>query len=321
MQIIDNFTTENLFSKPLAMALGNFDGVHRGHQALIKKCVQECQDYSWHSAVFTLHPHPSMMKEQNEGMKLLNTIPEKAARIEKLAVNYLLLFPFNKQTAAITPEDFIKEYLVDRFHVKKIYVGFNYSFGREGQGTPHLLKEMGKQYGFDVFILDPVVVDQEVVSSTMIRQKYREGDVHNAAKLLGYWPTLEGIVTLGDQRGKSLGFPTANLAIKESLLLPAFGVYAAWAEHNGTMYPAIVNIGIKPTFQSIQPTVEVHIFQYQENLYGQKLAVHLLNYIRAEQRFDNPQQLQKQVELDIQTVRKYFAETYRDLVNKFENQK
>lgn len=306
MKIITNLEDMGKITKPLALALGNFDGVHRGHQYLIGSCVAESAANNLIPGVLTFEPHPGLVLGKKE-FKLLNTGMQKYRLIEKLGAEYLFLLPFNGSFADTTPESFVTEYLVKLFRVRKVYVGFNYSFGHKGMGNPALLQSMGKTLGFAVKVIEPVVIDGEIVSSTLVRQKYCQGDLRSARKLLGYWPQIEGKVVPGSKRGRILGFPTANISVSEDILLPAEGVYAAFAEYQGRLYQGVVNIGCKPTFNDPGNSVEIHIFDFREEIYGEVLRVHLIERIRPVLKFTDGNQLKIQIEKDSQKARDILA--------------
>lgn len=302
MQIINSFAEIKKLKLPLAMALGNFDGVHKGHQVLLHSCVRESREHAWFSSVLLWHPHPMQVLQGNQQIKYLNTLKQKYELIKSLGIQYLFCLPFSRQTASLSPLEFVQEYLVNLFQVKKVFVGFNYSFGQKGSGTSELLKTLGEEEGFKVSVIEPVIIEGQLVSSSLIRQKYGEGDMPGAAKLLGYYPTLEGPVVSGEHRGRELGFPTANLAVSALQALPLFGVYAAYAKYNGLFWPAIANIGLKPTFNSKKITVEVHLFDFKENIYQKNLRIFLLKKIRSEQKFENKEELQAQICNDLETA-------------------
>jgi len=308
MQIITNIQENNSIKRPTAIALGNFDGVHRGHQQLISRCVQESRENGWDSCVLTFEPHPTLVLAKNSKLRLLNTYQQKYQLLEQLGIDYLYLLSFDYTLAAMPPEEFVHRYLMDIFHVQKVYVGFNFTFGEKGRGTSRTLQEMGRQNNFAVSVLEPVVIGKEVVSSSLIREKYKTGDIPQAARLLGYWPVLEGLVVSGEQRGRLMGFPTANLELPEYIILPSYGVYAAFAEIMGQQYKAIINVGIKPTFGSDKPTVEAYILDYQGNLYDQKLLLRLVRKIRPEQKYDGLSQLQEQIRRDVTEARQILQE-------------
>jgi riboflavin kinase/FMN adenylyltransferase len=308
MQILNSFTEKEKQEIPLALALGNFDGVHRGHQLLLQKCREESEANSWASAVLLWDPHPAKVLRHDDELKFINTCSQKNKLIEALGLQYLFCLPFDQKTAALSPEGFVSRYLIDLFRVKKVFVGFNYSFGRNGAGTPELLQMLGEKRGFAVSVIAPVTIDGEIVSSSLIRQKLLAGDIPAAAKLLGYAPILEGNVVPGKHRGTGLGFPTANIAIPAEQLLPSYGVYAAFAEYQDEQYPAILNIGMKPTFNGNQVTVEVHIPGLHTNLYNQFLRTRLIKKIRDEQKFPSKEALSSQISCDLAASRRILQE-------------
>lgn len=309
MQIIRNIPN-NITSKiPMAIAMGNFDGVHRGHQQLISSCISESKKNGWSSCVLTFEPHPNLVLSKDTNFKLLNTYQQKYQLIEKMGVDYLYLLDFNRELAAMDPRDFVQQYLVGALQLQKAFVGFDFTFGDRGKGTAEMLQVMGRQHGFDVSILAPVVINDQIVSSSIIREKYQEGRIEEVVQLLGYHPVIEGTVISGDKRGRKLGFPTANLALPDYILLPAFGVYASFAKINGRQLPAIINIGVKPTFGSDKPTIEAFIFDYEEDLYAQELQLTLVQRIRAEQKFPGPAELIKQIKADVAKARMILQES------------
>lgn len=306
MQIIRSASENVIIKKPLAIALGNFDGVHVGHRAIISRCVSECRQEGWEPAVLTLEPHPALVLGGKK-LQLLNTLEQKLGLFTELGVQYTILLPFNARTAAITPEDFVRRILIETFKAKRAYCGFNYTFGQKGTGTSQTLTVLGEKAGLQVCVIPPVIINGEVVSSSLIREKYAYGELDTAIKLLGYRPSLEGVVEVGEQRGRKLGFPTANMQISENILLPADGVYAVWAKVHDEIHPAVVNIGVRPTFAKKARSVEVHILDYQNDLYGLPMRIELVKRIRPERRFESGGELTKQVQNDIQTARKALA--------------
>lgn len=316
MQVINNIYDAKNIEEPIALALGNFDGVHRGHQALIEECVSQSKCKGWIPSAMTFHPHPRQVLGHGTDLKLINTQEQKVELMQRLGLEYLFLLPFNLEIASLSPIDFVKKYLLEVFQVKKLFVGFNYTFGQGGRGTPDILHELGRGYGFEVQIIKPVTMNRNIVSSTLIRKKYTQGDIRGAAGLLGYWPVLASSVTHGYQRGRLIGFPTANLRLPPDLILPAFGVYASWAQIEDKLYPAIINIGVKPTFTQAVPSGEVHIFDFSGDLYGKYIKVHLIQWIRAERPFNNINELGKQISLDCKKARQILVRPERYFLHK-----
>ncbi len=309
MEIIRDFSDNVKFTKPMAIALGNFDGVHLGHQQLIKSCISESRKQGWNSGVITFEPHPNLILNKDSSFKLLNTYQEKYCLLESLGLDYLFLLNFDRSLASMEPELFVNKFLLQNFNLRKVFIGFDFTFGYRGQGTADTLRAMGEKNKFDVSVLEPIIIDNQVVSSSLIRYKLQEGNIEEASKLLGHFPVIEGPVIDGAKRGRTMGFPTANLAFPEYKLLPAFGVYAAWAEIKGSQRPAIINIGIKPTFNGDKPSVEAYILDYQDDLYAEKLRLTLVQRIRPEMKFPGLKELKEQITVDVEKARRILQET------------
>jgi len=287
----------------IVIGLGNFDGVHIGHQKLIYDLVTMAKNINGTPAVFTFHPHPlAVLKPESCPPQLLSQ-EYKQEIFARLGVEVLLTIPFNLKLAALSPEDFVRTVLCEEIGVCGVVVGYNYTFGHLGRGTPELLKDLSETYGFALQVVQPVMVERQTVSSTMIRHLIRIGDVSGAAKLLGYYPFTGGEVVAGDKRGRALGFPTANLEIDQDILAPANGVYAAKIYHDGDMYFGLANIGVKPTFQGKKRNIEVHLLDFCEDLYGKQIKVSFTRRIREEKKFASPVELIKQIEMDIHEAR------------------
>ncbi len=316
MRLLESIEDIQKIDQPIAVALGNFDGVHKGHQALLRQCVNESHDNSWTSGVFTLHPHPAQIINKHNNMMFINTPDQKRCLIEKLGINYYMQLSFTEEMAFLEPQEFIKNYLCELICVKKVFVGYNYTFGKGGKGNPELLQEAGNKYGFEVFVMPPYSVNNTVVSSSLIRKMYLDGNISAAAELLGYWPYFEGLVAPGMRRGREMGYPTANIAVAENTLLPALGVYAGIlvitgekSMKEGTSFPAVVNIGKKPTFGGDEITVEAHVLDYTGDLYKKRVRLHIINYLRNENVFKNPTELSLQIAKDVEKARNVIIDT------------
>lgn len=310
MKICFDFKEILNFDKPIAVAIGNFDGVHIGHQQLIRTCVEESHEKGWLSCAMTFHPHPKSFFDKEGDFKLINTPEQKYNLIALLGIDILIVIPFDKYFSETSPEDFIAKYLVKFMHIKKIYIGFNFFFGKMGRGTPELLADHGKKYEYETKIIPPIYKNDSLVSSSLVREQYRIGNIKAAFEFLGYWPFFEGIVEKGEGRGRNIGFRTANIHIPNDLLLPRYGVYAAWAEIPGDQknedtyfYPAIVNIGIRPTFHIEKPIIEIHLLDYSEDIYKKNLRINLLGFIRDELYFTDMNEMRRQIESDIKEAR------------------
>lgn len=290
--------------KNIVVGLGNFDGVHTGHQRLISGLVGEAKGIGGTSAVFTFHPHPLEVLTGKAPPRLL-TQRAKEETIRQLGVDVLLLVPFTLEFAAIAPDQFIEKVLVRELEVRSVFIGYNYTFGRGGRGTADTLIAGGRKYGFKVFVIPPVTVDGVPVSSTLIRSLLADGEVTEAKKLLGYYPFIEGEVVAGQRRGRTLGFPTANLRLEEGVMAPANGVYAVKVQVDGDDYMGVANIGVKPTFHGYdcRPDLEVHLLDFQGDLYGKWIKVFLTRRIREEKRFSSPGELVDQIRIDISRAR------------------
>jgi len=293
---IENYISNN---SPLYLALGNFDGLHLGHQKLIKQMVNAAKSEMGMTAAFVFEPHPNKVLFPDKPIQLLVTAEHKAELMEQLGVNLLIYNTFNLEIAKCSPEEFVKRILVNKLKVKQVFVGFNYTFGHKGAGTPELLQEFGGKYGFKVNIIPPVKINGEVVSSSIIRKALEAGDIKKARIMLGYNPMFEGQVIEGEHRGRAIGFPTANLGISPEINIPGKGVYAAQCKLGSNLYKAVVNIGSKPTFHKEYPiSIEAHLIDFQGDLYGQKIRLYFLEKIRDERKFDNVEELVKQITRD-----------------------
>lgn len=291
---------------PTFVVLGSFDGVHLGHQTLISYAKDEAKKANGSSIVLTFEPHPLKILNPKQPLNLILTNKQKTKKIAELGPDQLIFLPFTQELASKTPEEFAIM-LKTKLNPFALIVGFDYTFGRSGAGNPEILKALGKNLGFQVYTLPSQNIGDITISSTRIRQALSLGDIDLAKQLLGYWPIFEGEVMDGEKRGRKLGFPTANLKLEDLILLPAAGVYAATINLNGDIYLGVVNIGKKPTFgDGREIGVEVHIVDFQADLYGMKLEMQILGRIRSELKFDNPNQLIWQIQKDIEIAKKLF---------------
>lgn len=300
MQVIreaDNYIPS---AKPLFLALGNFDGVHLGHKRLITTLLNRARQEQGTAAAFIFEPHPSKILSPERAPKMLVTPGQKAELLKNLGMDLLIYHSFSLEMARWTPEEFVKRVLVDLLHIKEAFVGFNYSFGHRGAGTPEMLQSLGEKYGFKAHIISPVRVDDEVVSSTLIRRYLEQGDIAKARGMLCYYPLLEGRVVAGDRRGAALlGFPTANLQVDEDIMVPGKGVYAARARRKGEWLPAVVNIGNVPTFLSGEAiSIEAHLIDFQGDIYGETLGLSFYRKLRDERKFASIEELKAQIGAD-----------------------
>lgn len=289
----------------LVLALGNFDGVHMGHRKLVQQTINLADKLGGVPGIMTFFPHPMKVLFPEQTPPMLLQVEEKIAILDKLGLEALLLAPFSKELASLEAKDFVQKILCKTLKVSGVVVGYNYNFGRGGKGNGQLLVEMGQELGFEVKIVPQVRIRNRDVSSTSIRELLALGQVNKAATLLGYTPFLRGQVVHGEKRGRQLGYPTANLDIPYDLLVPAQGVYAVQVEFNGLSQPGVANIGIKPTFhpETHPANVEVHILDYDGDIYGEMIKVSFLQKIRGEKKFKGINELVEQIKTDTGNAR------------------
>lgn len=293
---IENFSDKK---RPVYLALGNFDGVHKGHQSLISSLVQKASSNDGQAVAFIFEPHPAQVLRPDHAPRLLITPGRKARLLEKMGLDVLIYTPFTLDIAAWSPDQFVTQILLDDLQVREVFVGFNYTFGHRGAGTPDLLQHMGGKLGFGVNIIAPVKYNGETISSSLVRKYLEKGDITTAYKLLGYHPVLEGIVVEGEHRGTTIGFPTANIGVETVYSIPGKGVYAARAEVDGQNYYCVVNIGSKPTFHDEYPiSIEAHLMDFRGDIYGHQICLSLIEKLRDEQRFGTLEELIAQISLD-----------------------
>lgn len=299
MQIIYGMENYQPGGQDLFLALGNFDGIHKGHQSLINSAIARRDELGGIAGAFIFDPHPTqVLFPERMPLLLINPI-RKAALLEKMGLDVLIYETFTRDIAALTPEEFVFDVLLKRLKIKEVFVGFNHTFGYKGKGTPELLKKLGDENGFKVHVTPPVKVEDEIVSSSLVRQALEEGRIEWAARMLGYHPVLDGLVIEGEKRGRQLGFPTANVGIESIYNVPAKGVYAAKARVNDQVYNAVVNIGSKPTFHQEYPlSIEAYLMEFNGDIYGHPISLSFLTKLRDEQRFESLEALVAQINKD-----------------------
>lgn len=295
----------------IVLALGNFDGVHVGHQKLITEMVNIARDINGTAMIFTFNPCPlAILDPPNNPPKLLPQLDKEKA-LAHLGVDVMLSIPFNREFAQITPEAFIRNILHQELAVHSILVGYNYTFGSRGAGNYQTLKQFAAKYNYDLLIVPPVTIEERVVSSTVIRKMMLAGDIEQATKLLGRAPFITGTVVRGEGRGSTIGFPTANIEPIEQLLFPANGVYGVQVVVNGKEYSGLANIGYKPTFaddDTGMPTkrnIEVHLLHFNQDLYQQLITVKFIRRLRDERKFNSVDELAQQIRLDIRKAQNF----------------
>ncbi|KAB2954348.1 bifunctional riboflavin kinase/FAD synthetase [Heliorestis acidaminivorans] len=299
------------------IALGNFDGVHLGHRRIIEELVKKSHQEQGTAVVATFDPHPLEVIRPQQPPKLITPMKVKGELFRRLGVDICLLFSFSDQMAQLTAEDFVEIVLKEHLRCNSVMIGFNYSFGSKGLGTPTLLQKLGKENGFNVKIMDAVTIDGIPVSSTNIRKALLQGDVERATQLLGYIPMLTGKVVHGEKRGRQMGFPTINLDLSKNQLLPQRGVYSAVATFadKKDRYIALVNIGVKPTFGCHRESVEAHLLDFRGDLYGQEVILHLIHFLRPEIAFGQVEELIAQIKKDSTQTREYMKRIDQEFIN------
>jgi riboflavin kinase/FMN adenylyltransferase len=302
MRVIQNPCT----SGERVVALGTFDGVHRGHRSLIRSAKRMAEEMGVPLRVCTFNRHPLEVLRPQDPPELLSTMPEKASQMCRLGVDEMELIPFDRAVADLEPEAFLDR-LRAEIDVRAIVAGWNYSFGRRGRGNAGLLTEDGRIHGYRTLIVPPESLeDGTAISSSLVRMKLREGSIDEAARLLGYEYTITGTVAQGKRQGRVLGFPTANITPWKRKALPKYGVYTCLLETEGDTLPAVANIGVQPTIPSGNVTVEAHILGTCPELYGQKVRLTPLTMLREEKKFASPEALKAQIEKDREEALKLF---------------
>lgn len=293
--------------EPIVIALGNFDGVHLGHQKLLKCGLEQAKSLKVKLAVLLFYPHPLKVLYPERRLELLTGHEERLKLFEEIGVHKVFIMPFTSQLAATSPQEFVEEILL-KLGAVHVVVGFNYSFGYKGKGNPELLKEYGKQYGFKVRVIQAQKMDDRIISSTEIRKYLLNGEIDLAKKMMGRCPKISGKVVHGDGRGgKILGFPTANIETDQDLLIPKNGVYIISTLIGEKKYGGMMNIGFRPTFKTdAQRTVEVNLFGYNGDLYGERLSIDVESRLRPERKFSDQEEIIAQLNRDKEQAIAYF---------------
>lgn len=300
---IFNSIKEFSASKKTILTLGTFDGVHVGHQKILEKIIGHTVNQKYESLVLTFFPHPRMVLQEKSDIKLLNTIEEKINLLETIGIQNLVIHPFDEAFSNLTAEEFVRTVLVDQFDIQKIIIGYDHRFGKNRTANIDDLISFGKQYGFEVEQISVQEINDLSVSSTKIRAAISQGNIPLANEYLGYDYFLSGIVFKGKQLGRTIGFPTANIDIKEDYkLIPHNGVYVVKSSINQKTIFGMMNIGLNPTVYGGKLSIEIHYLDFDADLYGQKISVSILKYLRSEQKFDSIDLLTQQLEKDKKTT-------------------
>lgn len=290
------------------VTIGNFDGVHLGHREIFRRVVRRARELDGTAVVLTFVPHPLKVLDPERAPRLLNTYEEKERLVAASCIDLMVCLPFDDQLAAMPAADFVEEVLVRRIGVTHLIIGYDYAFGRRREGDVPFLQRKGKELGFQVEVLPAVEAGGETYSSTLVRRRLGAGDVAGVVALLGRHFTLEGRVIHGANRGRKLGFPTANL-LTDKEILPRPGVYAVRVRHDGDYFDGVMNIGFNPTFGTERISLEVHLLDFEGDLYGQVLRVYFVERLRDERVFSGITELVAAIRRDISRAREILAAT------------
>ncbi len=299
MEVIRDIADFPQLSYPVVTS-GTFDGVHVGHQKILQRVIERARQSNGQSVVITYWPHPRLVlfPEDND-LKLLSTIEERIEQLRSFGIDYLLIIPFTKEFSRTSSRSFVTDILVKALRTKVLVIGYDHRFGKNREGSFEHLKLHSSKYGFEVEEIPREDVDDIGVSSTKIRKALENGDLDTATSYLGRYYTLTSVVEEGKKLGRTIGYPTANLAIPyKHKLIPANGVYAVWATINGERYPGMMNIGLRPTVDGTHLTLEVHLLNFEGDIYGQTITVAFVAYLREEQKFDGLDALKTQLAKD-----------------------
>lgn len=307
MQVIHiNYPLDNIDNRPAIAAIGYFDGLHLGHQGVIRKAVNQAAKQNLLSALITFNPHPREVLKKDEIVSYITPLDDKLAIVEKLGIDLVYVIQFTWDFSQITPQQFISEVLLP-LGIVEVAVGFDFRFGIGGSGTPETLKDASNG-DLQVHVIEPILNENLKISSSLIREMLKLGEINRVNHYLDRPFSLRGIVSHGSKRGREIGFPTANLSLADRYFLPKNGVYGVRVHVGSQSYFGVMNIGIKPTFELDKniPSVEVHLLNFSGDLYGQHLSVDLLFHIRGEQKFEGIHQLKEQIMRDIVFAKEKF---------------
>lgn len=307
MEVFRHIEDRSLSTLKPVLTMGNFDGIHLGHQALLQRVVQEARAQGGRSVVLTFEPHPLRILAPERAPRLILTHKDKMRLLENHGVDVVIIQAFNSSFANLPAKEFVQRYLIDRLKVHKVWVGRDLRFGKGRQGRVEDLIRWGAEGGFEVGIVEPIQLGGIRISSSRIREMIERGCVDEVNPLLGRYHFVSGRVGLGYQRGRHLGFPTANVVTRTEVL-PLDGIYATFLQVHGTQWPSVTNIGINPTFGGGPRTIESYIFDFSGDLYGQRVQLFFVKRIREERRFSSPDLLVEQMKRDVLSAQKILSE-------------
>ncbi len=287
-------------------AIGNFDGVHLGHRAILKAAIDHARTAGGTAFALTFDPLPAKLLAPARAPRLILTPDDKLEMLRLSGIEGVIVLNFTLDLSMLSPRDFVRDYLRAKIGVREVVVGHSVSFGHNRAGNAAMMVELGREFGFDTEVVGPIKIDGIEVSSTKVRKAIATGDLRGAARLLGRYHFLRGPVVRGRERGRTIGFPTANLA-SETECIPPDGVYATRVILDDGAYGAIANIGMRPTFSESERSIEAHIFDFSRDIYGMRIKLELVERIRAERKFDNADALKAQIALDLSKVREILS--------------
>mgnify|MGYP001407620618 FL=1 len=298
MKIIRSIAAFNSSEKTI-VTIGTFDGIHIGHQKILKDLIRTAKKENKKSVLLTFFPHPRMVLQKDVSIRLINTIEEKSSLLEKMGLDYLIIHPFSQEFSRLSALDFVRNILVNQLNTSRLIIGYDHHFGKNREGNIHQLREYSLLYDFEVEEIPAQDIDNVSVSSTKIRTALKEGRLKTANNYLGYNYMLNGTIVNGKKLGGKIGFPTANLDIKEPYkLIPKTGVYIIKTIIDAVLYTGMMNIGFNPTVKGKCQTIEAHLFDFNKDLYGRKVTIELLFFLREEQKFNSIEDLIIQLNLD-----------------------
>ncbi|HPD60997.1 MAG TPA: bifunctional riboflavin kinase/FAD synthetase [Thermodesulfobacteriota bacterium] len=303
MEVIKGYKNLNRKLPNPVVTLGNFDGVHLGHQAIFSRVIERAKEIQGTSLVYTFHPHPLSVLTQGGQFLHITTLAEKLNLIETAGIDVVICEPFTLEFSQLTAEEFVKNILCNHIGTKEIFVGEDYTFGSKRQGNIYFLTTLGKRLNFRVNIIESQIKDHIIVKSSKIRELIQMGEVEIAHRLLGREYSITGQIIKGKGRGIILGYPTANIKPNKALH-PGVGVYAVWVKCDNKQFPGVMNIGYNPTFSGQELSLEVYIFDFNRDLYGKKIEISFVARIRKEKRFASPDELKAQIAEDVSAARK-----------------
>lgn len=305
MRIFNDLNTVAEISNPV-VTIGTFDGVHLGHQKILQTLLDEAHGIDGESVLLTFYPHPRMiLYPESHGMKLLQTQAEKMEKLSEYGLQNLIIYPFSFDFSRLTALEFVRDILVNKLHVRKIIIGYDHQFGKNREGNIQYLKDVADTYEFEVIEIPAQDIDEVNISSTKIREALLNGDVQRAAVFLGQPYVLSGKVVRGRALGRTIGFPTANIEVNSDLkLVPGIGVYAVEVHVERNVYRGMLNIGKRPTIVSTDDVhLEVHILDFQEDIYDKVITIRFMERVRDEQKFESVEALKEQLQKDEKFVR------------------